>query len=253
MEVTEALETPFVAERDVVERDVVDRVVPSPARPRTPTHPWQLGAFAQDDLQRATGALGWVKRTIDVVGAGALLVAVSPLLLVVALAVKLADRGPVFYHQPRVGFHGRTFRLLKFRSMIDGAEHQIIDLTDHNMTDGLLFKVEEDPRVTPVGRMIRRLSIDELPQLWNVIKGEMSLVGPRPLAVDPDDFCARANLRHSVRPGITGFWQVSGGNDLTYDEMIDLDLTYIREHSLMLDTRLLFRTVPALLDRSRPC
>lgn len=225
----------------------------APVAPTTTTRPWLLGAFDPVELRKFRGVLGPVKRGFDLVAASALLVVLAPLLLLVAAAIKLHDRGPVLYRQSRVGFEGVPFELLKFRSMVEDAEHQIIDLTDHNLTDGLLFKVDEDPRVTRVGRLIRRLSIDELPQLLNVIRGDMSLVGPRPLAAEPEDFSPRANLRHCVRPGITGFWQVSGGNGLTYKEMIDLDLTYIREHSLMLDTRLLFRTVPALLDRSRPC
>jgi lipopolysaccharide/colanic/teichoic acid biosynthesis glycosyltransferase len=128
----------------------------------------------------------------------------------------------------------------------------VIDLTDHNVTDGLLFKMENDPRVTAVGRIIRRLSIDELPQLFNVVRGEMSLVGPRPLPVDPDDFGALDGKRHSVPPGITGYWQVSGGPDLAYQEMVKLDLSYIQNWSLWLDLRLLARTVPALLHRHGP-
>jgi len=116
-----------------------------------------------------------------------------------------------------------------------------------------LFKVQDDPRITRVGRLIRRLSVDELPQLWNVIRGEMSLVGPRPLAVEPDDFDAIAHRRHTVRPGITGLWQVRGGNTLTYEDMIELDLGYIATWSLANDVRLLFKTVPAVAARRAPC
>ena len=142
--------------------------------------------------------------------------------------------------------------MLKFRSMVVGAERLIIDLRDHNVSDGLLFKVYDDPRITKVGRIIRRLSIDELPQLLNVINGEMSLVGPRPLAVEPEDFGLVDNQRHSVRPGITGYWQVSGSNELTYEEMIKLDFAYIENWSLWLDVRLLLQTVPALVHRRGP-
>jgi lipopolysaccharide/colanic/teichoic acid biosynthesis glycosyltransferase len=136
--------------------------------------------------------------------------------------------------------------------MVNGAESLVIDLRERNVNDGLLFKVQEDPRVTRVGRSIRRSSIDELPQLWNVIRGEMSLVGPRPLPVAPDDFNAIDNKRHSVRPGITGYWQVSGDNALSYEEMVKLDLAYVENCSLWLDVRLLFRTIPALLHRRGP-
>jgi lipopolysaccharide/colanic/teichoic acid biosynthesis glycosyltransferase len=173
--------------------------------------------------------------------------------MLVTLAIKLDDGGPVLFRQRRVGRNGRTFEILKFRSMRLDAEEQIIDLRDANLTDGLLFKVRNDPRVTRVGAVIRRLSVDELPQLWNVIRGEMSLVGPRPLAVDPEDFGPMDGRRHEVLPGITGYWQVAGGNGLTYAEMIKLDMAYIQNWSLWLDVRLLLRTFGALADRSRPC
>jgi exopolysaccharide biosynthesis polyprenyl glycosylphosphotransferase len=192
------------------------------------------------------------KRVLDLVLTTGLLALLAPLMLVVALLVKLTDRGPVLYRQRRVGRDGRVFELLKFRSMVVGAERQVVDLRDHNASDGLLFKVRDDPRVTPVGRVIRRLSIDELPQLLNVLRGEMSLVGPRPLAVEPSDFDAFSNRRHRVTPGITGYWQISGGNGLTYDEMIRLDLAYITNWTLWLDIRLLLRTIPALAVRRDP-
>jgi lipopolysaccharide/colanic/teichoic acid biosynthesis glycosyltransferase len=139
--------------------------------------------------------------------------------------------------------------MLKFRSMIDGADRALIDLRDSNITDGLLFKCERDPRVTRVGRLIRRLSIDELPQLWNVVRGDMSLVGPRPLPVEPDTFPADDARRHWALPGITGAWQVAGGPRLTYREMIDLDLEYVRDWSLRRDVAVLLRTVPAVVHR----
>lgn len=247
METTEAAVHPLVSVPDQT------RALPAPPRPTTLTQPWRLEAFDSDHLGRFSGPLGVLKRVFDVTVAGILFAFLSPLFLLVAIAIKLDDRGPVFYRQSRVGHRGNVFALLKFRSMVAGAERLVLDLTDQNVTDGLLFKLEADPRVTRVGRILRRLSIDELPQLWNVIVGEMSLVGPRPLAVKPEEFDGRANLRHCIRPGITGFWQVSGGNGLRYQEMIDLDLMYIRSFSLRLDLRLLARTLPALLDRRRPC
>jgi exopolysaccharide biosynthesis polyprenyl glycosylphosphotransferase len=192
------------------------------------------------------------KRILDLTLTAMVLVLVSPLLAVTALAIKLFDGGPVIYRQRRVGRDGLPFYALKFRSMVVGAERLVIDLRDQNVTNGLLFKVVDDPRITKVGHVIRRFAIDELPQLWNVIRGEMSLVGPRPLAVEPEDFTTVDNQRHAILPGITGYWQISGGNDLTYEEMIKLDLAYIENWSLWLDLRLLMRTVPAVINRRGP-
>jgi exopolysaccharide biosynthesis polyprenyl glycosylphosphotransferase len=192
------------------------------------------------------------KRVFDVGVASLSLVLLAPLLAVTALAIKIFDGGPVIYRQRRVGRGGKPFQLLKFRSMVVGAERLIVDLRDRNANTGLLFKVYDDPRITRLGHLIRRLSIDELPQLWNVIRGEMSLVGPRPLAVEPEDFGPIENKRHSVLPGITGYWQIAGCNDLNYEEMIKLDLAYIQNRSLFLDIRLLMRTPAALVHRRGP-
>jgi len=192
------------------------------------------------------------KRMFDVFIASVLMFLFSPVFLLVALAIKVSDRGPVLYKQGRVGRDGHIFRMLKFRSMVSSAEHLVIDLSSKNVTNGLLFKVLDDPRVTRVGRVIRKLSLDELPQLLNVLRGEMSLVGPRPLAVEPDAFGQVGQKRHSVAPGITGYWQISGGNGLTYEEMIKLDLAYINNWSLWLDIRLLLRTIPIVFYRRDP-
>jgi lipopolysaccharide/colanic/teichoic acid biosynthesis glycosyltransferase len=155
----------------------------------------------------------------------------------------------VFYRQWRVGLDGRQFRIWKFRSMVPDADTHTEDLLHANVANGLLFKVPDDPRVTPVGSLIRRLSIDELPQFFNVVTGDMSLVGPRPLPVDPDEFNGSARRRHNVRPGITGLWQVAGGHVVDYDDMIKLDLAYIDGWSLRQDIALLLMTVPAVLVR----
>jgi exopolysaccharide biosynthesis polyprenyl glycosylphosphotransferase len=192
------------------------------------------------------------KRVFDIAVASTLLLLFSPLLAAAALAVKLDDRGPVMFRQRRVGKGGQTFGMLKFRSMIVGADKMRAEMSSLNVTDGLLFRVSEDPRITRVGRILRRLSVDELPQLWNVLRGEMSLVGPRPLPVDPDAFSQGDAERHTVLPGITGYWQISGGNGLTYQEMVTLDLAYIRNWSLWLDLRLMLRTLPALVHRHDP-
>jgi len=195
------------------------------------------------------------KRAFDIVVGSALTLLTLPVMVIAAIAVKLCDGGPLFFRRARVCQGGETFEFLKFRSMIPGADQLVVDLVDLSVTDGLLFKVKDDPRITRVGRALRRLSIDELPQLLNVLQGDMSLVGPRPLAVDPGAFGALDGKRHSVPPGITGYWQIAGGNGLTYQEMVKLDLAYIQNWSLWLDIRLLARTVPAVFSRHRrePC
>ncbi|MFL6238331.1 MAG: sugar transferase [Actinomycetes bacterium] len=192
------------------------------------------------------------KRMLDLVLAWAAFIIVAPLMLATALAIKLDDGGPVLYRQRRTGRGGNTFEMLKFRSMVTGADGMRDLLESRNASDGLLFKVAGDPRITRVGRFIRQASFDELPQLWNVIRGDMSLVGPRPLPVEPDAFGPLDSQRHAVRPGITGYWQVSGGNGLTYREMIKLDLAYLHNWSIWQDIRLLVRTVPALINRHGP-
>jgi exopolysaccharide biosynthesis polyprenyl glycosylphosphotransferase len=192
------------------------------------------------------------KRLFDLVFGTLLLLVSAPVLALAAFAVKLGDGGPVFYRQPRVGRGGRVFQMRKVRSMVVGADALRATLAEHNVSDGLLFRMAADPRVTRVGRLLRALSIDELPQLFNVLRGEMSLVGPRPLPVAPDAFGALENERHTVLPGITGYWQVSGANGLSFEEMVKIDLAYIHNWSLWLDIRLILRTLPALLHRRDP-
>jgi exopolysaccharide biosynthesis polyprenyl glycosylphosphotransferase len=192
------------------------------------------------------------KRAFDVVVSTLLLTLLAPVLLLTAAAVWLNDRGTVLYRQQRVGLGGRLFRIWKFRSMIEGADLMLLDHLHLNVNNGLLFKADSDPRVTRVGSFLRRFSLDELPQLVNVLLGDMSLVGPRPLPVGPDDFDERAAQRHAVRPGITGPWQVHGGNALSYDDMVDLDLAYISTWSFRNDLMLLLRTIPALFVRRAP-
>jgi lipopolysaccharide/colanic/teichoic acid biosynthesis glycosyltransferase len=191
----------------------------------------------------------WYKRAFDVVCAVCGLIVLAPVFAAVALAIRLDDGGPVFYRQRRVGRDHRPFLMWKFRSMVVGADRMEEALRAANIHSGLLFKIDNDPRVTRVGRVLRRLHLDELPQLLNVVKGDMSLVGPRPLPVDPEDFTGPARLRHRVRPGITGPWQVLGGNALDYEEMIELDLAYIATWSFTTDLRLLAGTLPAVLSR----
>ncbi len=162
----------------------------------------------------------------------------------------MTSRGPVFFRQPRLGINGTEFRILKFRSMYQDAEHQR-ECRAWNEQDGggVLFKMRRDPRVTPVGRVIRQLSIDELPQLVHVVTGTMSLVGPRPLATADSGYTGAARRRLLVRPGITGLWQVSGRSELSWEDAVRLDLYYVENWSLGLDVTILFRTVFAVLAR----
>ncbi|MGL6211271.1 MAG: sugar transferase [Paracoccaceae bacterium] len=187
------------------------------------------------------------KRALDVCLVLMGLGAVAPIGLAIALAIWLTDGGPVFFVQKRVGLDGRLFGMVKFRSMRQGAESLKAGLTGDR--DGLCFKSRQDPRVTRVGRVLRRLSLDELPQLWNVLVGEMSLVGPRPaLPEEVAAYPAHARGRLAVLPGITGLWQVSGRADIGFDEMIALDLTYARDVTLRGDLAILSRTAGAVLS-----
>lgn len=190
-----------------------------------------------------------IKRVIDFTFAAVLLALVSPLMLVIAGLIKLDNPGPVFFFQWRYGKNRRSFRMLKFRSMVVNAEEILKDLEHQNEASGALFKMKRDPRVTRVGRVLRMLSLDELPQLVNVLKGEMSLVGPRPMSLRDVDLISEAHLmrRFSVTPGMTGLWQVSGRSNTDFATLVKLDLHYIDRWSLAMDLRILLRTVPAVL------
>jgi exopolysaccharide biosynthesis polyprenyl glycosylphosphotransferase len=192
-----------------------------------------------------------IKRLMDVTLATCALTVVAPFLLLVALAIKLDSRGPVFFRQERMGRAGKPFRIFKFRSMTADAWRQRDMVAGCNEVDGPLFKMEKDPRVTRVGAFIRRTSIDELPQLINVVRGEMSLVGPRPLPTEESDRIDGAALaRLDVNPGITGLWQVCGRSDLTYDDLQHLDSVYVRSWSLRWDLRIMAQTPRAVCGRS---
>jgi exopolysaccharide biosynthesis polyprenyl glycosylphosphotransferase len=214
----------------------------------------QAAEFEGTPLVSLLGAPGgdWraeVKRLIDVTLALAALVVLLPLFAVVALAIKLDSRGPVFFVQRRMGYHKREFRLFKFRTMTPDAEVRMKEVEHLNEKDGPVFKIKDDPRVTRVGRWLRRTSVDELPQLVNVALGEMSLVGPRPLSLRDARGLSEAwqKRRFSVKPGITGLWQVSGRSDLSFERWMRLDLEYIDRWSVALDLRILCRTIPAVL------
>jgi exopolysaccharide biosynthesis polyprenyl glycosylphosphotransferase len=190
----------------------------------------------------------FIKRVMDLAGSAIMLVVLSPLLLATAVAVKLTSPGPVFFAQERVGMNKRKFKLLKFRSMVVDAEDRKKDLAHLNEMDGPAFKIRKDPRVTRVGAILRKLSIDELPQLINVLKGEMSLVGPRPPLLNEVDLYDWSDRRRlSVKPGITCLWQVSGRNNLTFDEWMILDRKYIDNWSVWFDLKILLMTIPVVL------
>jgi lipopolysaccharide/colanic/teichoic acid biosynthesis glycosyltransferase len=192
-----------------------------------------------------------LKRGFDVVVSATALLFLAPLLALVALAIRLDSPGPVFFRQPRRGRLGSTFRIVKFRSMRIGAEQQRSDVLHMNEVDGPLFKIKgKDPRVTRVGAFIRKTSIDELPQLWNVLRGEMSLVGPRPFVVyEADQITGWAMRRLDMTPGITGLWQVLGRNDIPFEEMTKLDYLYVTNWSIWWDFKILCQTIPVVLGK----
>jgi exopolysaccharide biosynthesis polyprenyl glycosylphosphotransferase len=199
---------------------------------------------------RLSGSSRFLKRSLDFTAAALGLVLFAPLFLVVAVAIKVDSRGPVFFRQVRMGAGGRTFRVFKFRTMVADAETlkpNIAHLNMHNGGDSRMFKVPEDPRVTRVGRSLRRWRIDELPQLLNVLSGRMSLVGPRPLILEEDQHVSSwARRRLDLKPGMTGLWQVLGASDIPFEEMTKLDYLYVTNWSLREDLRLIFLTLPAL-------
>ncbi len=191
-----------------------------------------------------------LKRTVDVLVAGAGLIVLAPLLVTIAIAIKLSSRGTVIYRSIRPGIAGKPFHCLKFRTMYQYADGLQAQLEQLNEKSGALFKIRRDPRLTPVGRCLRRLSLDELPQLINVIRGEMSMVGPRPLPMrDFERLEEWHKKRYLVLPGITGLWQVSGRSELDFDDLVRLDFLYLERWSVLLDLSILLKTIPAVLSR----
>lgn len=191
----------------------------------------------------------FVKRLFDMVASTIALVILSPLFLIIAICIKVDDpKGPVFYSQVRVGKDGKHFKMFKFRSMVTNADQLLEKLRSQNDIDGAMFKMKNDPRITKVGRIIRKYSLDELPQLANVVMGSMSIVGPRPpLVSEVAEYTDYDNQRLMVKPGATGMWQVGGRNDVSFDEMVALDLTYIQERSIWLDLKIMFETVKIMI------
>lgn len=196
------------------------------------------------EVNRKRTYYNFSKRTLDIVGAIIGIVLLSFLFIIVSLLIKIEDpKGPILFSQKRVGKCGKEFKMYKFRSMINDAESKLDELLKYNEVSGSMFKMKDDPRVTKVGRFIRKTSIDELPQLINVIKGEMSLVGPRPpLPREVEEYTDYDKQRLLVIPGCTGLWQVSGRSSLGFDEMVELDLQYIRERTLLFDLKIILKT-----------
>jgi exopolysaccharide biosynthesis polyprenyl glycosylphosphotransferase len=199
----------------------------------------------------AFAGIEWVvKRVFDYSVAVLLILVCAPLLALLALIVKLSSRGPVLFVSRRIGLEEQEFRMFKFRTMYLDAARQQDELESENEADGALFKLRQDPRVTPVGAFLRRFSLDELPQLLNVLRGEMSLVGPRPLPMrDYRRLEPWHRKRYLVLPGMTGLWQVSGRSDLTFDRLVRLDFHYLETWSIWLDISILLRTIPAVVAR----
>ncbi|MDQ1143758.1 lipopolysaccharide/colanic/teichoic acid biosynthesis glycosyltransferase [Bacillus sp. SORGH_AS 510] len=190
----------------------------------------------------------FTKRLVDIMGASCGIILLSFLFVVIGILIKIEDpKGKVFFSQKRVGFNGKEFKMYKFRSMVSNAEEKLSELLKHNEISGAMFKMKADPRITKVGKFIRKTSIDELPQLFNVLKGEMSLVGPRPpLPREVALYSDYDKQRLMVTPGCTGLWQVSGRNSVGFEDMVELDLEYIRKCSLYFDLKIILKTLLVL-------
>ncbi len=203
-------------------------------------------------FSNVSGGYLFIKRVFDIVASLAAMILLLPFFIITAAAIRLDSPGPVLFVQERNGYRGKPFKMYKFRSMVEDAERYMGMLVDKNEAEGYMFKIKKDPRITRVGKFIRKTSIDELPQLLNVLKGEMSIVGPRPpIPREVVQYDAWHNLRLSVVPGLTGLWQVSGRNDLGFEEMVRLDLKYIRERSFKYDLKIILKTIPVLFGDSR--
>lgn len=189
-----------------------------------------------------------VKRGFDILASGVALVLLSPLFGVLTVKIKKEDSGPAFYSQTRIGKNGKPFKMWKFRSMIVNADKMVKQLEEQNEIDGAMFKIKDDPRVTKIGHVIRKYSLDELPQLWNVLKGDMSLVGPRPpLPSEVEEYTDYDKQRLLVMPGCTGLWQVTKRNEADFDEMVWLDIVYINHSGLWEDLKLIIKTIGVVI------
>ncbi|TFE28182.1 sugar transferase [Cohnella luojiensis] len=204
----------------------------------------------EQDKPRVFSLHSLLKRTIDIFGSLFGLIVLSPLFVIVAIIIKWEDpKGPVFFSQTRVGKNEKPFRIYKFRSMCTDAEDKLKDVLHKNFVSGAMFKIKDDPRITKVGKFIRKTSIDELPQFFNVLKGDMSLVGPRPSSrMEVDGYTNYDKKRLSVTPGCTGLWQVSGRNNIGFKEMVELDIAYIEKKSIWFDIKIMLKTVVTVIS-----
>lgn len=220
--------------------------------PRIHTRPVQGLPLIHVETPTYEGRKLWTKRAFDLVASSILIILLSPVFCVLAVAIKFSSPGPVLFLQERVGRNGKSFRMIKFRSMVVDAEARVQELSSLDRAEGnaVLFKMRDDPRVTPIGGAMRRFSLDELPQLFNVVSGNMSLVGPRPpLQREVDQYDARVHRRFLVKPGVTGLWQVSGRSDLSWEDSVRLDLYYVENWSLIGDIVILWKTGRAVVTR----
>ena len=202
------------------------------------------------DPSKVNGRIGYraIKRGFDILASGVALVLLSPLFGVLTVKIKKEDGGPAFYSQTRIGKNGKPFKMWKFRSMIVNADKMVEQLEEQNEIDGAMFKIKDDPRVTKIGHVIRKYSLDELPQLWNVLKGDMSLVGPRPpLPSEVEEYTDYDKQRLLVMPGCTGLWQVTERNEADFDEMVWLDIVYINHSGLWEDFKLIIKTIGVVI------
>lgn len=225
---------------------------------RSPFGRWLLNLHVQQQRLRArwlAGGADGLKRAFDTLSSGVLLLILSPLFLLIGLLVKLEDGGPVFFAQTRVGRFGREFQMYKIRSMCLDAEQRLKDLlADNHHREGITFKIKDDPRITRVGKWLRKFSFDELPQLYNVLIGDMSLVGPRPPVPREVSLYAPAHRRRlAIKPGITCIWQISGRSEIDFSGQVRLDVNYIESQSLWTDLKILARTIPAVLSGKGAC
>lgn len=212
-------------------------------------YPWKIGLEKVEEDDEHSYYI-FLKRFMDLVGACFGLLFLLPIFLLIGIWIKLEDpKGKVLYKQTRIGKNGKPFIMYKFRSMVSNADELLESLIHLNETTGAMFKMKEDPRITRIGRFIRRTSIDELPQLWNVVKGNMSLVGPRPpLPREVEQYTRYDYQRLTVTPGCTGLWQVSARNSVGFKDMVELDLKYIRERSVWLDIKLICKTIWIMIE-----
>lgn len=203
----------------------------------------------QEVYQRKSQVYKLLKRVFDIILSGTALICLSPVFLITAAVIKLEDGGPAFFTQPRAGKNMKTFKMYKFRSMYVNADEKLAELMKDNEQTGHAFKIKNDPRITKVGKFIRKVSIDELPQLINIIKGDMSIVGPRPILPFQMEECNEyEKQRLIVQPGLTCYWQIGGRANIKWDEWVELDLNYIEDMSLWTDLKMIVKTIPAVFD-----